>query len=332
MTINKAILHVFDFNSKLCIFSQKEIDLREDGIEKYIKNHIKNILSDSSCKEGLLNADSDFSSKLNTYKLGKFDFCTFSRVIAEELYAQISISDNKESMDFLFVDFTENSCDFLGLLFLGYKKAYTHQVLQNSETIHNILIQHQAILPSGTQKIDSFAIIQKDTGYVRFIDKRRYIKGQDVYILPEVILQCTFQRSGKDLLRSVTRIVSKVAEAHGANTTVVLSKAKNFLCENAEISSTLSPDALCQEVFSDSKEMQDAFLNLVQEEMIPHEIKIDKSLAIKTGRSHRIKTDTGIEVVFPAEYFENHDYIEFINNPNGTISIQLKNIGKIFNK
>lgn len=332
MIINSAILHIFDFVSDVCIFSQKQIDLKNDDIEVFIKKHLTSALSDPNCKEGSLNLSSNFLSKLNKYNNGKYSFCSFSREIAENLYAQISISDKKEPMDFLFVDFTENDQYFLGLLFLEYKKAYTHQVVHDGAVVHNTLIQHQSILPSSPQKIGSFAIIQKDSGYVRFVDKRRYIEGQDVYILPELILQCDSQKSSKEILKSVTRIVSKVAEDYGENSAIVLSKAKNYLCENAEISSTLSPSELCQEIFSDSEEMQDAFLTLVQEEKIPEKIKLKKSFAVKTAKSHRIKTDTGIEIIFPAEYFENHEFIEFINNPNGTISIQLKNISKILNK
>ena len=64
-----------------------------------------------------------------------------------------------------------------------------HQVMQSDTIVYNTLIQHQAILPSTAQKVDSFAIIQKNSWYVRFIDKRRYIEGRDTYILPDVILQ-----------------------------------------------------------------------------------------------------------------------------------------------
>ena len=332
MIINSAILHIFDFNSEVCIFSQKEIDLGEADIGSFIRKHTKNVLLDSNSKEGFLSASSSFLTKLNKYNHGECSFCAISQEIGKELYAQINISDKREPMDFLLVDFTENNQDFLGLLLLEYKKAYTHHVVQSGSTIHNILIQHQTILPSSAQKIDSFAVIQKNSGYVRFIDKRRYIGGQDVYILPEVILQCSFQKSGKEMLKSETQIVSKVAEGHGVNSTIALSKAKNFLRENAEVSSTLSPIDLCQQIFSDSEEMQNEFLSLVEEKQIPDEIKIEKTLAIKTAKNHRIKTDTGIEVIFPAEYSENHDFIEFVNNPNGTISIQLKNIGNIVNK
>ena len=62
------------------------------------------------------------------------------------------------------------------------------------------------------------------------------------------------------------------------------------------------------------------------------DVKVEKNLAVKTAKNHKIKTDTGIEITFPTEYFENHDFIEFINNPNGTISIEVKNIGRILNK
>jgi len=332
MIINKAIVHIFDFASDICVFSQKELDLTEDQIGIFIKKHLKNAFTDSNCKEGTLSSNSSFFSRLNEYNHGKYSFYTFSREIAEEIYTQINASDKKDSMDFLFVDFTENNNDFLGLIFWGYKKAYTHQVFHDKESVYNTIIQHQSILPSSTQKLDSFAIVQKSSGNTRFVDKRRYINGRDIYILPDMILQCDSQKSSKELLQSVTRIVTKVAEDHGSNSAILLSKTKNYLFENAEITSKLSPTELCQEVFSNSEEMQSAFLALAREEKIPEEINVDKAFAIKTSKSHRIKTDTGIEVIFPAEYFENHEYIEFINNPNGTISIQLKNIGKILNK
>lgn len=332
MVINKCILHIFDFASEICIFSQKEIDFAKDDIEAYIKKQIKSALSDSNSKEGTLQPESKFLAQLNVYNQGNIDFLRFSQTLAEDLYALILDSDKQESIDFLFVDFSEDSQDFLALLLLEHRKAYTHQVVQNEGIIHNVLIQHHAILPNGTQKIESFAFVDKNSGQVRFADRQRYINGKDTYILPDILLQCVYQQPSKELLKSVTRIATRVAEEYGANSVVVLSKAKNFLYENAEISSTLSPAELCQEIFAESEEMQDAFIALAREEKLPPKIKVEKSLAIKTGRNHRIKTDTGIEVIFPAEYSENHEFIEFINNPNGTISIQLKNIGKILNK
>lgn len=49
-------------------------------------------------------------------------------------------------------------------------------------------------------------------------------------------------------------------------------------------------------------------------------------------KNQKIRTDTGIELSFPTAYFENPDKIEFINNPDGTISIEIKHVGKITNR
>ena len=35
-------------------------------------------------------------------------------------------------------------------------------------------------------------------------------------------------------------------------------------------------------------------------------------------RNHKIRTDTGIEISFPAEMGSNSEYIEFVNEPNGS--------------
>ena len=40
-------------------------------------------------------------------------------------------------------------------------------------------------------------------------------------------------------------------------------------------------------------------------------------------------TDTGIEIKIPMEQYNSTDSIEFITNPDGTISVLIKNIGKI---
>ena len=48
--------------------------------------------------------------------------------------------------------------------------------------------------------------------------------------------------------------------------------------------------------------------------------------------SHKIRTDSGIDITFPAVLGENPEFIEFVSGPNGLISIELKNIGSIENR
>ena len=85
-------------------------------------------------------------------------------------------------------------------------------------------------------------------------------------------------------------------------------------------------------VFADNQAMQQEFIQEVEAAKLPDDVPVQREFAQRTGRKHKIKTDTGIEITFPSEYFDNTDYIQFINNDDGTISIELKNIAKIENK
>jgi hypothetical protein len=220
----------------------------------------------------------------------------------------------------------------IGVLLLDNKTAYTHQILDDDGAVYNKLIKHYAILPGASQKIEAYALIHCGDFSIRFVDKKRQMDGEDIYILPERLLQCTSVISAKDAVKLVSKIAAKVAEDHGGNTVEVLSKAKNYLVENAETAEAFSPQDLGAEVFAGSQAMRNEFAAQLEEAKLPADVPIAKAFAERAGRSHKIKTDTGIEIIFPSEYIENTDYIQFINNPDGTISIELKNIGKIINK
>ena len=153
-----------------------------------------------------------------------------------------------------------------------------------------------------------------------------------MYILPDRLLQCTSCISGRDAVKMVNKIAAQVAEDHGGSSVEALSKAKNYLADHAETSDSLSPKELGAVVFSDNKEMQNQFEQEIQEAQLPDQVPVQQDFARRTGKTHKIKTDTGIEITFPSEYIDNSDYIQFINNPDGTLSIELKNIAKIVNK
>ena len=332
MIINKAILHILDFDSAMSIISQRELDFSDITIYEYIEKHLEHIKSDLSQKSGAFSQGSSFLVQLNNYLAEQSSFIELSAFIGNTLYEQIAQSDKSVPTDLLVVDFSDNGSRYLALLLLTSKIAYTHQVLTSDGNIHNEIIRHHAILPNTTQKADSYALISCDDFAIGFIDKKRVIAGQEAYLLPDILLQCTSTISGKEAIKTVSQIATEVAEKHGANSAVIISKAKNYLLENAETSSSFSPKKLGQDVFAGSQAMQQEFESQIKEAQLPQDVKVEKTLAIKTAKNHKIKTDTGIEITFPAEYFENHDFIEFINNPDGTISIEVKNIGRILNK
>ena len=77
---------------------------------------------------------------------------------------------------------------------------------------------------------------------------------------------------------------------------------------------------------------QESVVEIQKAGLSENDIRISEKLIEKKFRTHRIKTDKGIEINIPLEYTDKLDMIEFINNPDGTISIMIKNVGKIVNR
>ena len=181
------------------------------------------------------------------------------------------------------------------------------------------------------ESIRTYGLIQPIT--VRPLDSGFYqiIAGERRWLIPDGLLQCSMEASSKEVFDAVTRIVEEVAEEYGANAAVAVSKAKAYVAENADESDELAPWDLGEEVFEDEP-LQKRFEQALADEALPERVVVEKNVAKRVAKSHKIRTDTGIDITFPAEYGENPDFIEFVSGPNGLINIELKNIGHIENR
>lgn len=331
--INNAILHILDFQSGVTVFSETELGVQSDSVTSFLTKHIEKISKDSNAKSGKFFPDSAFQTQLTAYLAGEMDFTDFSRYAAERTYAAIAQSDIVESADLVICDVQLDDERFVAMLKCNNKIGFTHQVVTNEDgKIRNEIINHYAILPNTSQKIDEYALINVSSLEIKFSDNKSLVDGETVFVLPEKILECTSDISPKTALNLVQAITRTISENHGHSSVAAVAKVKNFLLENAESSDCLDTLELGKELFGSSALMQEEYIYEVKKAGIPETVRVDKTLAVQKGKNHKIQTDTGIEVVFPVDYFHNKDYMEFINNPDGTISIALKNIGKILNK
>ena len=332
MIINHLILHVLDFVSDICVFSQVEHPLDNPDINSFIGKHIARAHTGFTANSGIFKRNSAFVPLIKETVDSAETFINISHIIAELIYDNLSISDYQGVIDLVIVDYSLEDELFFAILMLECKNSFTHQVINDNGLVKNFVIQYHSTLPGVSQKIDSYAIINKHTREILFSDKKRYIEGKDVYVLRDKVLQCSEIASGKEVIKTVNNIVRQVADMNGQNSAVALAKAKNFIYENAEIADILLPEQIGEDVFADSDKAQQDYRELAAEAQLPKKIMLEKKIALRTGRNHKFKTDIGIEIVIPTEYFENPKYVEFKNNIDGTISIELKNIGKIVNK
>ena len=332
VTINKAILHILDFNSGVTVFSEQELDIESNSVIAFLAKHIEKAYAAPNAKSGTFHPHSRFKQQITDYLAGSLDFISFSVAAAELMYNAVAQSDVQVSTDLLFCDCSVDDNRIIALLKCNNRVGFIHQVVQENDKLKNDIINHYAILPGPAQKLDEYAFIDAGSLDIKFIDKKREVNGQETYIIADNILECTSLPSQKETIELVNSITRLVAENHGQSTVEAAARTKSYLVENTGVSEYLDPVELGKEVFPSSPIMQEEYEREIKNAGIPETVKIDKDVAIKAGRSHRIKTDTGIEITFPADYFQNKDFIEFINNADGTLSIELKNIGSITNK
>lgn len=335
MKINHAILHVLDFESAVNVFSQCELDLEDNrACRQFVTTHLRRARQSGDNKRGTFAEDSAFAGELKNYFFGEREFIDLSQQVAEFISNELARADKAQSTDVLVADFDDDDdVRWFAVMLLTSKQAFMHEVgTQDGNRVANIT-RHYAILPNPSQKVQSYCVVRASTMEIGYVDKARKIAGEDRMLIPEGLLQCETGVSGKEAIDTVTRVVEEVAEEHGANSAVALAKVKAAVAEKVEDDEELPPWDIVDEVFEDEPVIKDSVRAALTEEKMPERVPVERKQVERAAvRNHKIRTDTGIEISFPAEIGSNSDYIEFVNEPNGLISIELKKISSIENR
>ena len=364
MRINHAVLHIFDFESGVNVISAEELDLTSKQAKRFVEKHLGKVRADAGARRASFQPESAFAEEVKRYFFGQRDFMGLSGQIAEFLGAELGRADRPKSCDLLVADFVEEddaipaadgdgfdapwddsaagptaalaepvTSRYFAILLLESKLAFMHEVGSENGAPCSRIARHHAILPNPSQKVASFAVIDARSLRVAYADKARKIDGQDTLLLPDGLLMCGEGVSCKEAIAAVERIGETVAEEYGANAAVAVAEAKARLAEDIEEGESFSPEELGREVFADKPDMAERFVEEASREQLPERVEVERRTApARASLKHKIVTDTGIEVTFPSEYYENSDYIQFSSTPDGLISIELKNIGSIENR
>lgn len=359
LKINHAILHVFDFVSCVNVFAQEELDLSNKSAKNFVARHVRKAAGNLDNMHGSFSDGSMFAEELRRYFRGERDFTDLSCQIAEYLATELGRMEKSVSTDLLVVDFEDEpkkmpadaaeiadgagetdaperygsvSKRCFALLLLESKQAYMHEVGCGDSGQRNDIVRHYAVLPNPSQKVASYAIIDLRTLAVEFQDKKRTIAGEERYLIPEGLLQCSMEASPKEAFSAVTELVEEVAQEYGANVGEAVAKAKSYASENARESDDLDLALLAEDVFEDNPQACERFDEAASARELPEHMPLEREAVRRVAKTHKIRTDTGIEITFPAEYSKTSEYITFTSEADGRISIQLKNINHIENR
>ena len=365
MHIDHAILHAFDFEGGSDYPSERELNLDSRSVKSYVQRSLRKLIASPESRHGEFSDKSSFGAALKAYVQGdSVSFIELSQQLARFMWEELRRCDDLEQCDLLVADFTDTSdmgrrADgaskeqgattvataapsrdaedlserFLAAALLPRRQAFVHELgLDDTGVASNDILRQDSTLPSPTQRIDSYLLVNLKTGSVDFHDKERRQAGSALQLISDRLLSCSAQASTREVVQAIGRIVEEVADGHGMSSAQAVAQAKRVVTSSAERDEPLLPSEVGRQVFTERPELAERYEQAVRDEQLPEEIPMRRSAANRLAKSHRIRTDTGIEISFPSEYAADDTYIEFMADAQGRVSILIKNVGSIENR
>ncbi|SCB74057.1 nucleoid-associated protein [Weissella bombi] len=330
MIIKHVILHVLDKNSGNLIASQDELDLNQPSLHEYIEKLIEKF-KNSDYKTGQLTDNDAISTIISD--TNEQSFAEKATTLAEELFEIIAPSDAIPAGDLLVVEFSEGAEDFFSILKLNFQPRYTHAVEYQDDRLVNNLVLNQAVLPAATQKVDEGIIINLMNGSYMLVEKRYLIDGHRTNYFSEKFLKIQPENSTKDNIQVIKQAVKSVASKFEMPEHEVLAETQNTIFDTVQDDGEIKTSAIAESVFKGNVSAQQAYQQIMDTKQLDDDIAVPNTERIeKKYRLQRFKLDSGIEISIPMDIYQDKSKVEFINKPDGTMSLVIKDIASIINK
>lgn len=152
-----------------------------------------------------------------------------------------------------------------------------------------------------------------------------------MFYFSELFLDCNAPLSQKSKLDIMTRVVEQINKKYAGDEDILREmEIKQAFYDELEENGCLCVENVKERVFGDNPEMQVELDEKLEKYNMSNEVvKPKNETTIRKFQTQRLVTDTGIELVIPMEDYKNPDKVEFVTQPDGTISVLLKNIGKL---
>ena len=342
-----AILHAFDFEVGSAYLSQAELPLDDRQTKSYVQRHLRRITASPERRHGELSEDSLFAGQLVDYLSGGDGFVELSISIAQWFWEELRRADAVEQADLLVAEFEEtvdvkassgedevaasfdgDASRYFAVLVLPRKLTFSHEL----DIDANGIFRNDGTLPSPTQKIVSYLLVNERTMAIDFSDKPRLIAGREVNVIADDFLKCHARPSGRDVFAAVSSIVEEVAEQAGLNPALEVSRAKAVLAREAEEGEVVSPLQVGRRVFADREDLVERYERETAQQQLPDEVPVRRGAANRMAKTHSIRTDTGVTITFPSELADRKGYIDFTREDDGRLTITISNVSRIDNR
>lgn len=330
--IRNAALHILDSTVGMPVLSDSLLELTPD-LNDFLRNHIYKLVAGDELKTCVFDEDgSEVYQMLTGFEEERL--IEVSKQLGDRLYAIMNANPDIVPADVFFVTYQYEAKKYLAILKMNYKEVYVHYTSlgEESENINDIMKQKNA-LPGAGGKLSEAVILSLTENEVQLVEKKVDVNGVKTNYLSELFLKCHAKMSQKTKLDIVTKAVDQINKKYYEDDFEKKMEAKSVIHNTYAEQGVISVEDIGEELFGSVPEIREEFTEKLEKYKLPkEEIRVKSEQTTKKFEKQFLTTDTGIEINIPMEEYNNKQHVEFITNPDGTISVLIKNVSKITSK
>lgn len=323
--IHQAILHVLDTTLDAPVLSGGGMELTAEKTA-YLQNHIEKLLASDEIRQCRPLPDSAFRNELEHNQ----DFIDLSCRIAGVLFDYMHAHTTIPGADLAVVDFTRDGAPWLGILKLNYKNGYTHYTKTVEGAPVNSIIQQRACLPTQSGKVEEGALVNLTDYSMRLLEKKYDIDGHKEFYLSSVVFQYTQAEPEKKKLQAIQEAAAQaVKDAYEDEPHADAQVAMLIANQAADNANQVSVEQVRQQLAEEYPLAAVPFDDYVEKSEVLEEAAAPVTVTparIRRMESRSIRTANGIEVKIPTELLNSDSELEFLHDPDGSVSLLIKNV------
>ena len=323
--IHQAILHVLDTTLDAPVLSGGGMELTAEKTA-YLQNHIEKLLASDEIRQCRPLPDSAFRNELEHNQ----DFIDLSCRIAGVLFDYMHAHTTIPGADLAVVDFTRDGAPWLGILKLNYKNGYTHYTETVEGAPVNSIIQQRACLPTQSGKVEEGALVNLTDYSMRLLEKKYDIDGHKEFYLSSVVFQYTQAEPEKKTLQASQEAAAQaVKDAYEDEPHADAQVAMLIANQAADNDNQVSVEQVRQQLAEEYPLAAVPFDDYVEKSEVLEEAAAPVTVTparIRRMESRSIRTANGIEVKIPTELLNSDSELEFLHDPDGSVSLLIKNV------
>lgn len=330
MEIIKVVLHSLDTQREMPVCSSFEVDSDDSTTLAFAENAMGTIMNSSSMQWARFEDQSQMKVMCEALYQNPASFMDITRDMSYEMFKLMKDNPAITNGDLMFVLFSIEDVLYLGAAKYNYKTLMTRRIenIRDGQSIY--IVKDSSLFASMRNKADEGFIISLMHMDIALVDKKYEINGDKEFYLKEHFLKCTSEYSQKEKLEIFNKVTKNIEDKYIGDDLEKKARIKKAVVESIEEDNLLSVQKAVESAFDPQDEVGQLYKDALEKAGIDNEnIQISESQIKRKYQMQKIITESGIELKIPVDYYSDPSKLEFISNGDGSISLVIKDIGKL---